>query len=107
MKQQSEKKENFIDRLRNKENIKPKILADKAKDDNGDKEKAVATSPVAGAVLKPKITLAQPDLSKPDCSLAKEPPRVVGEYHFPSVDLLKDPPAVSAQKVQDDLVLGA
>ena len=34
-------------------------------------------------------------------------PKIVGEYHLPSLDLLNNPPVFSSSKIQEDLKLGA
>ena len=34
-------------------------------------------------------------------------PKIVGEYHLPSLDLLNDPPVISSSKIQEDLQHGA
>ena len=38
---------------------------------------------------------------------APKTPKTIGEYHLPSVDLLKDPPIVSDDKIQERLINGA
>ncbi len=58
--------------------------------------------------LKPQIRVAQPTPPKDEKPVViNEQPQVVGEYHIPSLELLKDPPAVSSRKIEDDLVSGA
>jgi S-DNA-T family DNA segregation ATPase FtsK/SpoIIIE len=109
VKQATDNKDSLVDRLRKKvESKTAKPIVPKPSPVNNLQEKAVPLA--AGALngsLKPKIRLAQPDTLKNDKPVAKEPPQVIGEYHLPSTDLLKDAPAVSAQRLQDDLVLGA
>jgi len=107
--QRADKKEDLADRLRKKEELKPlKALFNKPKPAERAEEKA-SPAVASNSVLKPKIRIAQSDVSKSEKSIIKEKetPQVIGEYHLPSVDLLKDAPAVSTQKLQDDLSLGA
>ncbi|MBF0490776.1 MAG: DNA translocase FtsK, partial [Candidatus Omnitrophica bacterium] len=47
--------------------------------------------------------IAPPDLPKPQVGK----PKIVGEYHLPSLDLLNDAPIIVSGKVQDDLKQGA
>ncbi len=106
-KQAEEKSGGLEDRLRKKEEKKPfKALFSKPKPVEKVNEKIVPLAPV-NTPLKPKIRLAQSDAPKEEKVFVKEVPQVIGEYHLPSVDLLKDAPAVSAQRLQDDLVVGA
>ncbi|MBI3602521.1 MAG: DNA translocase FtsK [Candidatus Omnitrophica bacterium] len=37
----------------------------------------------------------------------EQKPKIVGEYHLPSLDLLDDPPVLSSSKIQEDLKRGA
>lgn len=60
-------------------------------------------SPMAGAV-KPNIKIIKP-LERPIESLPE--PKVIGEYHLPSLDLLNNPPVVSTNRLQSDLAQGA
>ncbi len=55
---------------------------------------------------KPTIRVSESN-SKGDKAPVEEKPRIVGEYHLPSLDLLNDPPPVSSRKIQDDLMSGA
>ncbi|MFA5659565.1 MAG: DNA translocase FtsK 4TM domain-containing protein, partial [Oscillospiraceae bacterium] len=102
-----DKKEDLADRLRKKEEQKPlKALFNKPKPVEKAEEK-VNPAVVPNPLLKPKIRITQSDSPKSDKPTVREIPQVIGEYHLPSTDLLKDPPVLSAQKLQDDLSLGA
>jgi S-DNA-T family DNA segregation ATPase FtsK/SpoIIIE len=60
------------------------------------------------APVKPKIRIMQPQPSEPaTTTVHSQQPKMVGEYHLPTLDLLDDPPRVSADKLQGDLVSGA
>jgi S-DNA-T family DNA segregation ATPase FtsK/SpoIIIE len=52
----------------------------------------------------PNINIVAPkDVPKPK----EQAPKVVGEYHLPSLDLLNDPPVLSSSRIQEDLKSGA
>ena len=53
---------------------------------------------------KPVIKIFEPKDKK---DVGPDIPKVVGEYHLPSLDLLNDPPVVSSGKIQESLVSGA
>ena len=80
---------------------KVEALKQKALEESGVKENL----PPPPAV-KPKIRITQPEEPQP-AALKDEKPQFVGEYHLPALDLLDDAPAVSKDKLQDDLVSGA
>jgi len=54
---------------------------------------------------KPKIKIAPQ--SKTEKSHLGDEPIVVGEYHLPLVEVLSDPPTISASKIENDLISGA
>ena len=56
---------------------------------------------------KPQIRIAVPQPKEERPMTMNEQPQTVGEYHLPTLDLLKEPPPVSTRKVQDDLEMGA
>ncbi len=108
--------------------LKPAIGATKAKktplkqeqEDEGDPE--FEEEP---AVIKPtkaiKATIPEPPIKpkSPDVNIhivkpietpkpaVEQKPKIVGEYHLPSLDLLADAPIISNNKIQDDLKSGA
>jgi len=107
IRQGSDQKENLADRLCKKEEGKAQgALFNKPKQVEKAEEKNVPSIPMPNPSLKPKIRIA-PDTPKNEKPVVKEAPQVIGEYHLPSVDLLKDAPTVSAQKLQGDLASGA
>ncbi len=57
-------------------------------------------------LAKPQIRVAQP-VKEDRPPIRDTKPIVIGEYHLPTLDLLKDAPAVSSSKLEDDLSLGA
>ncbi len=93
--------EKLQDKLKEKIFKKPLVSLPKEKD--------------AKAIPEPKPVFKQPSApnirvasTKEEQSVIKDQkPRVIGEYHLPPVDLLKDAPAVSSRKVQEDLAGGA
>ncbi|HLF17350.1 MAG TPA: DNA translocase FtsK [Candidatus Omnitrophota bacterium] len=54
---------------------------------------------------KPKIKIAEPVTQVQD--FEEEEPAVIGTYTLPALDLLNDPPAISTNKLQSDLMSGA
>lgn len=64
-----------------------------------------AIKPAEQKPIKPKIHLA-PTPAKEETAAKTEDykPKVVGEYQFPSVDLLEDPPQISTNKIQSNLM---
>jgi S-DNA-T family DNA segregation ATPase FtsK/SpoIIIE len=71
------------------------------------------TSPIKGeelpapAAVKPNIHIvAAPKIqeARPTSTPGVEAVKTMGEYHLPSVDLLKDPPIVSDNKIQERLM---
>lgn len=52
----------------------------------------------------PNINIVAP---KEEPKPVEQKPKVVGEYHLPSLDLLNDPPVLSSSKIQEDLKSGA
>jgi len=67
---------------------------------------AIATKPVP-AVVKPNIHIVAPPKNEGAASPAVATVKKVGEYHLPGLDLLKDPPLVSDDKIQEKLMSGA
>ena len=67
---------------------------------------AAPIKPVPVAVVRPNIHIvaAPKTESVPD---AAKVVKTIGEYHLPSVDLLKDPPVVSDNNIQERLMSGA
>ena len=63
------------------------------------------TGPSADAPA-PKIHIVTPK-DQPTVKVSEIKPKVVGEYHLPSLDLLKDAPIVPESKVQETLMNGA
>jgi S-DNA-T family DNA segregation ATPase FtsK/SpoIIIE len=66
----------------------------------------------AAAEVKPAPTAAKPNIHivaapKTEVSPEAVKPKTVGEYHLPSMDLLKDPPVVSDNNIQQKLMDGA
>ncbi len=78
--------------------------------DQNDKKAELRPAPAA---VNPNIHIvAAPKTEKAEQSEAVTPaaakaPKTIGEYHLPSVDLLKDPPIVSDNKIQERLMNGA
>jgi DNA segregation ATPase FtsK/SpoIIIE, S-DNA-T family len=68
------------------------------------KERDEERKPEPPPPAKPVIKIFEPK-DKKDAEPDK--PKVVGEYHLPSLDLLNDPPVVSSGKIQEGLVSGA
>lgn len=100
-----ESKETLIQRLRKKEEASNALAVKIKEEARGREKEKVVPVVVPKPILKPKITISQSDV-KPEAAV-KDQPKPIGEYHLPSVDLLKDPPTVSEQKVQNDLTTGA
>lgn len=102
---------------------KPRESKKLADDDEDEEEIAKPRpSPVKNAPQKPVVPVAVPILKAeaktqaPNIHIVApkdlpkavdQKPKVVGEYHLPSVDLLKDAPVISNDKIQDDLKQGA
>lgn len=100
--------------------IKPFRIFDFTKKDNKDNKKECGVpekprtslmpepekpQPQVQKPLKPQIRIAEP-ANRVEKNIADEP-KIVGEYHLPPVELLKDAPQVSTNKVQSDLMSGA
>ena len=76
--------------------------------------KVPENKPVPAAVVKPVVpAAAKPNIhivAAPKTEIAPEAvkaPKTIGEYHLPSLDLLKDAPIVSDDKIQERLMNGA
>jgi len=100
-------KDALAEKLRKKEEakvaaIKPVIAKQKPEISAKDVVPPVAPKPV----VPPKIRLGPVETPKTN-AVIKEAPPIIGEYHLPSLDLLKDAPPVSSEKIQDDLMTGA
>ncbi len=103
-----------------KNNVKErKFSVDEADDEEEDeKEKKAATKiQKETKVVLPSIgPKAESKLQSPNIHIVvpketpkavETAPKIVGEYHLPSLDLLNDPPVLSNSKIQDDLKSGA
>ena len=73
------------------------------------KEQKVVVPPVVvpKAEAKPQAPNIHIVATKEAPKQVDQKPKVVGEYHLPSLDLLNDAPVISNDKIQDDLKLGA
>jgi len=72
------------------------------------KTEASSVSPfsrIKEQIVKPKIRIAEDKDKNKNVAVPK--PKVVGEYHLPTLDLLDDPPQVSTSKLESDLMSGA
>lgn len=101
----SDDKSDLAQKLRKKEEAKTAAKAVVAKpklEEVAPRQAPSAPKPAPA----PKIKLGPVETPKPQ-SVIKEAPPMIGEYHLPSLDLLKDAPPVSSQKIQDDLMTGA
>jgi len=68
--------------------------------------KAPEVKPTPPPVVKPNIHIvAAPKVES--TSTQPKAPKTIGEYHLPSVDLLKDAPIISDDKIQERLMTGA
>ncbi|HNV24150.1 MAG TPA: DNA translocase FtsK 4TM domain-containing protein, partial [Candidatus Omnitrophota bacterium] len=74
-------------------------------DTTDDMEEAEIKQNIKKKTDKPKIKIAPTSTNKEKESV--EEPKIVGEYHLPSLDLLEDPPEISSSKIQDNLMNGA
>lgn len=84
--------------------LKGKDLIEKAKAEVAEtREKEAA----AAAAAKPVIRIVEPKENKEKEHVSIETPKMVGEYHLPSLDLLTDPPQISSGKIEESLVTGA
>lgn len=85
---------------------KPNKMREKGQEKNEEEEEISARGIKSMPPEKPKIRIA----SSPKDGMAgidKEKPKLVGEYQLPPLDLLNDPPQISAERMQDELVAGA
>lgn len=66
-------------------------------------------APVKAEIKEPKAQAPNIHIVKeePAAKAADLKPKVVGEYHLPSVDLLNDPPIVTNSQIQEDLMKGS
>ena len=92
-----------------------KVLGGSSGQDRGLKEVPPAKIPP----FKPPVSAPQPQIriqtpaqketakEKEEPSVISEKPRINTNYRLPSLDLLSDPPPISARKLQDDLMSGA
>ncbi len=67
------------------------------------KEPPKILKPVEQKPITPKISIAQPKETAP-AKTEDYKPKAVGEYQFPALDLLDDPPQVSTNKLQSTLM---
>ena len=87
-----------------KENLKAKIKQEEEQQvdsKNAGSERAPMPPPI-----KPRIHIAPQDEKIVDPH-ERDEPKLVGEYHLPSIDLLQDPPKIPTNKIQDGLMNGA
>jgi S-DNA-T family DNA segregation ATPase FtsK/SpoIIIE len=61
----------------------------------------------APEALKPSIRIIAAPKAEGSAGPEVQVPKKVGEYHLPGIDLLKDPPKISDDKIQERLVSGA
>lgn len=85
--------------------------ADAAKAQREKEKLAEVTAAAAVPVLPPKpvkpvIRITEKPKEKTE-TLAPAEPKIIGEYHLPTLDLLNTPPQVSTNKIQTDLEQGA
>jgi len=88
----------FNDRSKDKFTTKPIVV------------KSEEVKPVPTSSIKPNIHIvAAPKVEKiqPAETAMPAAPKKIGEYHLPSVNLLKDAPIVSDDKIQERLMTGA
>ncbi len=67
----------------------------------------VAAAPAPAPAVKPNIHIVAGPKSETASTEAAKAVKKVGEYHLPSMDLLKDPPHISDDKIQERLMTGA
>jgi S-DNA-T family DNA segregation ATPase FtsK/SpoIIIE len=60
----------------------------------------------ASAAVSPNIKIVEAPKAVPAADLPKTP-KTIGEYHLPGIDLLKEAPIVSDDKIQEKLMSGA
>jgi DNA segregation ATPase FtsK/SpoIIIE, S-DNA-T family len=111
-----------------KEQVKPQVKAKTFKEEDFDLDDAPAAKkdkplpaaaipvnkpqvqqPAVSAPVAPKIHIVAAPKSQvvPAAAPAEVKPAIVGEYHLPSLDLLKDPPKISEDNIQQTLMSGA
>lgn len=100
-----------VDKKARPESEKPEVLkgkeliekakAELAQSREEERKEERKESPAA----KPVIRIVEPKETKEHVSI--ETPKMVGEYHLPSLDLLADPPQISTSRIQEGLVSGA
>ncbi|MDP8264900.1 MAG: DNA translocase FtsK [Candidatus Aceula lacicola] len=108
-KKRKSQEESLASRLREKakaQMVQAKKVFTKSKKQEDDEDEEEEDEEVSSAPRKPRIRIAKPQPSS-SSDEADQEPRYVGEYNLPGLDLLKDAPAVSAQKQEDDLSGGA
>jgi len=79
---------------------------EKKKSDKDDGEKETDNSDMRGTKfpkVKPRIHMTGPDKDEADDDEDDEP-QIIGEYHLPAIDLLRDPPQIPANKIQSGLI---
>lgn len=89
--------------LEKPEVLKGKDLIEKAKAEVAETREKEA----AAAAAKPVIRIVEPKENKEKEHVSIETPKMVGEYHLPSLELLTDPPQISSGKIEESLVTGA
>ena len=79
------------------------------RESENEEDQAARSKTKAREDLKPEIrmTPTEQERHKPQPASSEEKPKAIGEYHLPPIDLLDDPPPVSARRLQEDLMGGA
>jgi len=83
---------------------KSKRIESDEEDDEEDDEDDEEDEEELKQAKKPKIKIAA---GEEDVDDYDDEPKLVGEYTLPSIDLLDDPPQISTDKIQNDLMSGA
>ncbi|MBF0504663.1 MAG: DNA translocase FtsK [Candidatus Omnitrophica bacterium] len=103
----SQEKQDKITPVRNKEVKKPEVLLPQAGVPRPQLPNTAEPKNTPAAV-KPNIHIvAAPKMQAPSAPDTPVSVKKVGEYHLPSMDLLKDPPKISDDKIQEKLMSGA
>ena len=118
-KQLPPKQESLIEKLKQKQKeeqaVLRKVLGSVSGQEKGFKEMPVTKIPPSKPLVAmplPQIRIQTPvskeaSAGKEEPVIKNEKPRVTSDYRFPSLDLLNDPPPISSQRLQDDLMNGA
>ncbi|HBR14771.1 MAG TPA: cell division protein FtsK [Candidatus Omnitrophica bacterium] len=87
---------------RNKKDAEKALLDDLDLDPSAGKQAASAT-----LASKPKIRIAPIENKGVGEGTDEGEAKIVGEYHLPPLDLLENPPQISTDRIQNDLISGA